>query len=168
MAAPDYVPTTKDERPREPLGTPGHDGWTATRPGDLTGFQPSGPYFGNQGPDQGYGLVLAARFADRLVLTDGEEEHDVMAGSLGVGLARASLFGRAPVIHDLELAYGLFGYLDPAPADLVEFRQPLFAGASHHYWDQRAIVAVVPESTLRLTPAGVRQRLGEWRSLLTV
>ena len=168
MAAPDYVPTTKDERPREPLGTPGHDGWTATRPGDLTGFQPSGPYFGNQGPDQGYGLVLAERFHDRLLLGDGEDAHDVMAGSLGVGLARASLFGRAPVIHDLELAYGVFGYLDPAPADLVELRKPLFAGASHHYWDQRAIVAVVPDTTLRMTPAAVRQRLGEWRSLLTV
>ncbi len=168
MAAPDYVPTTKDERPREPLGTPGHDGWTATRPGDLTGFQPRGAYFGNQGPDQGYGLVLAERFHGRLVLTEDENEHDVMAGALGVGLARASVFGRAPVIHDLELAYGVFGFLDPSPADLVEFRKPLFAGASHHYWDQRAIVAVVPESTLRLTPAAVRQRLGEWRTLLTV
>jgi hypothetical protein len=168
MAAPDYVPTTTNERPRAPLGTPGHGGWTATRPADLTTRQPSGPYFGNQGPDQGYGLVLAERFHDRLVLDEGEDAHDVMAGALGVGLARASLFGRAPVIHDLELAYGVFGYLDPAPADLVEFRKPLFAGASHHYWDQRAIVAVVPESTLRLAPAQVRQRLGEWRSLLTV
>ena len=168
MAAPDYVPNTQDERPREPLGTPGHAGWTATRPGDLTSFQPSGPYFGNQGPDQGYALVLAERFHGRLVLTETEDEHDVMAGAVGVGLARASLFGRAPVIHDLELAYGLFGFLDPAPADLVEFRKPLFAGASHHYWDQRAIVAVVPESTLRMTPAAVRERLREWRSLLIV
>ncbi len=167
MAAPDYVPITEDERPREPLGTPGHGGWTATRPGDLTGFQPSGPYFGNQGPDQGYGLVLAERFHGRLLLTEGEDEHDVMAGALGVGLARASVFGRAPVIHDFELAYGLFGFLDPPPADLVEFRKPLFAGASHHYWDQRAIVDTVPESTLRLAPADVRQRLGEWRSLLS-
>ena len=32
-------------------------------------------------------------------------------------LARASLYGRAPVIHDLEFAYGLWGYLDPPPAD---------------------------------------------------
>ncbi len=168
MAAPDYVPNTQNERPRQPLGTPGHDGWTATRPGDLTGFQPSGRLFGRQGPDQGFGLILAERFHGRLLLTEGEEEHDVMAGALGVGLARASLFGRAPVIHDLELAYGVFGYLDPAPEDLVAFRRPLFAGASHHYWDQREIVDLVPESTLRLTPAAVRQRLGEWRSLLTV
>lgn len=168
MAAPDYVPVAKGDRPREPLDTPGHGGWTATRPADLTDLQPSGPYFGNQGPDQGYGLTLAERFADRLVLAEGEDPHDVVAGSLGVGLARASMFGRAPVIYDFELAYGLWGYLDTAPADLVEFRKPLFAGASHHYWDQRQIVDCVPESTLRLTPAEVRRRLGEWRSLLAV
>jgi hypothetical protein len=166
MTAPDYVPVTYGDRPREPLGTPGHDGWTATRPGDLAAHQPSGRLFGHQGPDQGYGLLLAERFHDLLKLTEGEDEHDVVAGCLGVGLARASLFGRAPVIYDLELAYGLWGYLDPPPADLVEFRRPLFAGASHHYWDQRAIVDAVPESTLRMTPKDVRQRLGEWRSLL--
>ena len=168
MAAPDYVPVAPGDRPRRSLGTPGHGGWTATRPGDLNDRQPSGRLFGNQGPDQGYGLVLAERFHDRLLLTEGEDEHDVMAGALGVALARASIFGRAPVIHDMELAFGLWGYLDPAPADLVEFRRPLFAGASHHYWDQRAIVDLVPESTLRLTPAAVRGRLGEWRSLLSV
>jgi hypothetical protein len=167
MAAPDYVPVAQGDRPRQPLVTPGHDGWTATRPADLPGRQPSGPYLGNQGPDQGYGLTLAERFSDRLQLADGEDSHDVVAGCLGVGLARASLFGRAPVIYDFELAYGLWGYLDTAPADLVAFRKPLFAGASHHYWDQRQIVDLVPESTLRLTPADVRGRLGEWRSLLS-
>jgi hypothetical protein len=168
MAAPDYVPVAYGDRPRTLLPPPGHDGWTATRPGDLTDRQPSGRLFGNQGPDQGYGLVLAERFHGRLLLTEGEDEHDVMAGCLGVALARASIFGRAPVIHDLELAYGLWGYLDPPPADLVAYRKPLFAGASHHYWDQRAIVDLVPESTLRMTPAAVRQRVKEWRSLLSI
>ena len=75
MAAPDYVPTTQDERPRQPLGTPGHDGWTATRPGDLTNFQPSGRLFGNQGPDQGYGLVLAERFHGRLLVTEDDRRE---------------------------------------------------------------------------------------------
>ena len=168
MAAPDYVPVTQGDRPRKALDTPGHDGWTATRPGELTGRQPSGRLVGNQGPDQGYALTLAGRFHGRLVLTESEDEHDVVAGCIGVAMARASLFGRAPVVYDLELAFGLWGYLDPAPADLVEFRRPLFAGASHHYWDQREIADRVPESTLRLTPAAVRQRLGEWRSLITV
>ncbi|HUR23059.1 MAG TPA: hypothetical protein VMZ73_04225 [Acidimicrobiales bacterium] len=168
MAAPDYVPVAQGDRPRQVLDTPGHDGWTATRPADLTGRQPSGRLFGKQGPDQGYALTLVGRFHDRLVLSEGEDLHDVEAGCVGVAMARASLFGRAPVVYDLDLAFGLWGFLDQAPADLVEFRQPLFAGASHHYWDQRDIVDRVPESTLRLTPAAVRGQLGEWRSLLTV
>lgn len=166
LTAPDYVPVARPDRPRQPLGTPGHGGWRATRPGDLATGQPSGANFGNQGPDQGYGLALAERFAHRLLVAPGEDGHDVVAGCLGVGLARASLFGRAPVIHDFELAYGVWGYLDKPPADLVAFRQPLFAGASHEYWGQRAIVDAVPEPTLRLSPAEVRGRLGEWRSLL--
>ena len=166
MAAPEYVPVAQGDRPRHALDTPGHGGWTATRPGDLTGRQPAGAYFGKQGPDQGYAMMLVSRFHGRLVLTEGEDAHDAEAGCVGVGLARASLFGRAPVVYDLDLAFGLFGFLDPAPADLVEFRRPLFSGASHHYWDQRKIVDLVPESTLRLTPAAVRQRLGEWRTLL--
>jgi hypothetical protein len=168
MAAPEYVPVAQGDRPREPLGTPGHGGWTATRPADLTGRQPVGAYFGNQGPDQGYGLVLAERFGDRLLVPEDEDHHDIVAGCLGVALHRASLFGRAPVIYDFELAYGVWGYLDPPPADLVVFRKPLFAGAAHHYWDQREIVEHVPESTLRLTPAEVRRRVGEWRTLLAV
>lgn len=168
MAAPDYVPVAHGDRPRQALDTPGHGGWTATRPADLTDRQPSGRLFGKQGPDQGYAMTLVERFHGRLVLTDGEDAHDAEAGCVGVAMARASLFGRAPVVYDLDLAFGLFGFLDQAPADLVEFRRPLFAGASHHYWDQRDIVDLVPESTLRLTPAAVRQRLGEWRSLLTV
>ena len=168
MAAPDYVPVAQPDRPREPLGTPGHPGWRATRPADLTSRQPAGAYFGNQGPDQGYGLVLAERLSDRLLLTEGEDRHDVVAGCLGVGLRRASIFGRAPVIHDFDLAYGAWGFLDPPPADLVEFRKPFFAGAAHAYWVQRQIVDRVPEPTLRLTPGEVRRRLSEWRILLTV
>jgi hypothetical protein len=67
----------------------------------------------------------------------------------------------------------LFGFLPgdaPAPAGLVGFRKPLFQAAAHHYWDQREIADVVPEETLRLTPAEVRERVGSgaWESLLEV
>lgn len=167
MAAPDYVPVTLADRPRSALALPPPRSWTASRPADLARNQPSGPKLGSQGPDQGYALNLAARFADRLILEPGDHADDVMAGCVGVALKRASIFGRAPVIHDIELALGLFGFLDPAPADLVAWRRERFAGASHHYWDQRAIADRVPEATLRLTPAQVRGRLADWRSLLT-
>jgi hypothetical protein len=167
MAAPDYVPVTLADQPRTSLAMPPARRWTASRPGDLERGQPIGPRFGTPGPDQGYALALAHRFVDRLKLHPGEHTEDVVAGAIGVALRRAALFGRAPVVFDLELAFGLFGYLDDdVPDDLVSWRHDLFAGAAHHYWDQRDIADRVPESTLRLTPAAVRSRLGEWRTLV--
>src|SRR5439155_31489 len=83
----------------EPIHPPGH--WKADRPADLRGGQPRGPMFGDPGPDQGYALVLARRFEDRLQLTEGEHREDVVAGCVGVANKRSSLLGRAPVIYDL-------------------------------------------------------------------
>ena len=144
------------------------DGWRADRPAETwREGPPPGDGFGNAGPDQGYALKLARRFEDRLRLTAEEHAEDAVAGCLGVALKRAALFGRAPVIYDLELAFTLFGFLADAPSELVEFRKPLFQAAAHHYRDQRAIADLVPESTLRLTPIDVAQRLTDWRSLLS-
>ena len=93
-------------------------------------------------------------------------------GCVGVALKRASLFGRAPVIHDLTVAFTVWGFLDPSPpAELVSLRRGLFEGAANqnHYPQQRAIVDAVPESTLRLTPEQVAERYrSDWRSLLDV
>ena len=168
MAAPDYVPVPLADRARQAEILPAARRWTATRPGDLVGRQPSGHMLGNPGPDQGYGLALAQLFAGKLQLTPGEEEADAMAGGIAVALRRASMYGRAPVIYDFDLAFSLWGFLGDAPEDLVAFRKPLFAGASHHYNHQREIADLVPEATLRLTPAEVRRRVGEWHTLLGV
>jgi hypothetical protein len=168
MAAPEYVPVSLNELPRlkEPIPPAGH--WKADRPGDLRGGQPSGPMLGRPGPDQGYALSLAHRFQDRLVLADGEHAEDVIAGCVAVATKRSSIFGRAPVIFDVELAFTLWGFLADPPQYLVEFRRPLFEGARHEYSDQRHIVDLVPEATLRLSPAQVRERLAGWRELLTL
>jgi hypothetical protein len=168
MAAPEYVPPSYADKPRSSLAIPPAGSWTATRPADLTKGQPIGATLGRPGPDQGYALALAGRFRDKLRLAENEHAADAIAGCVAVAMRRASMFGRAPVVFDLELAFGLFGYLDDAPADLVAWRRPAFQGASHDYWDQRAIVDRVPESTFRLTPAEVRRRLGKWRSLVGV
>jgi hypothetical protein len=166
MAAPEYVPTTKDQQPRRGLGLPPARSWAPGRPAELKAEQPEGRTLGHQGPDQGYALKLAKRFEDRLVL-DGTHAEDAVAGCLGVGLWRASIFGRAPVIHDLDLAFRIWGFLGEAPAELVALRGPLFEAASHHYWEQRAIVDRVPEATVRLTHQEVARRFpGEWRALL--
>jgi hypothetical protein len=165
MAAPDYVPHQQADQPRQGLPLPPGRRWTATRPGDLQRGQPLGPRLGRPGPDQGYAYSLAERFLDQLRLAEGEEEEDVVEGASAVALKRASMFGRAPVIHDVELAFGLFGYLDDAPSDLVAWRRALLAGSARQYWDRRQVADTVPESTLKLTPADVRSRLHEWRTL---
>ncbi len=147
---------------------PAHGGWRQDRPAELLSPDlPTGERFGSPGPDQGYALTLAGRFADRLKPAPGEHHEDAVAGAVGVAMRRASMFGRAPVIHDLDLAFTLFGYLGDAPADLVTFRAPLLQGAAHSYWVQRDVVDKVKQETLRMTPVQVRAKLAEWPSLFT-
>lgn len=166
MAQPEYVPISAGDRVRPAERLPAHGGWTQRRPADLKGpGVPTGSGFGSPGPDQGYALALAERFVDRLLLMPGEHADDAVAGALAVALRRASMFGRAPVVYDLELAYTLWGYLGEAPPDLVEFRTATLKGAAHDYWVQRGAAGKVKESTLRLTPAQVRAQLSSWRSL---
>lgn len=169
MAAPEYVPPSFADKPRASLPLPPNGRWTATRPADLQRGQPLGAGLGRPGPDQGYALLLAQRFEEKLHLADGEHKEDAMAGAVAVAMRRASVFGRAPVIHDLDHAFGLFGFLDEVaqvPADLLEWRRQTFRGAGHDYWEQREIVDAMPDATLRLTPAEVRRRLSEWRALV--
>jgi hypothetical protein len=171
MAAPKFapVPPIDDARSYEsPPVVP--DGWMKDRPADIRGFQPAGPRLGNQGPDQGYALKLAKTFAERVHLASGERFDDVVGGCLGIALRRASLFSRAPVIHDLTVAFTVWGFLDPTPpADLVAVRTAAFAGLgnlAHHYEDCRALVDQVPETTLRLNPAEAAAAYPDrWREL---
>jgi hypothetical protein len=116
-------------------------------------------------------LVLARQFDGKLVLTEGEQEVDTIAGCSGVALKRASLFGRAPVVHDLRLAFTVWGFLHEAPEDLVAFRRPLFSEVANplHYLEQRRIADLVPDETLRMNPQDVAAAADrDWRSLLSV
>jgi hypothetical protein len=169
MAAPDFVPVRPGtpkyyESPPRRLGS-----WTAARPAEVVeSGQPQGGAFGSQGPDQGYALKLANSFHGKLHLTPGEHEEDAIAGCLVVAMRRASLYGRAPMMPDLKLAFSLFGFLaEGAPPELVEFRKPLFVEVSnpHHYFAGRHIASLVPEATLRLTPEAAATA-PDWRSLL--
>ena len=142
----------------------------ADRPGEVVGTEPSVGYgLGNQGPDQGYALKLAERFAGRLVLAAGEREDDALAGCVAVALRRASMFGRAPVVHDLRLALELFGFLGESDAESVAWRRDRFAGAaSHHgYHVKLRLADLVPTETLRLTPAAAASARAEnWQAPL--
>ncbi len=169
MAQPEYVPVTDRDRVRVTERLPTPASWVPDRPGEVRqqGAQPAGPRFGVAGPDQGYALKLAHQLVPRLAVPPDESVEDAIAGCVGVAMKRAAGYGRAPVMPDVELAFTLWGWTDGAPADLVAFRKPLFAAAAHHYDARRGIVDRVPDATLRLTPAEVRERLSrEWRTLV--
>lgn len=172
MAAPEYVPVDRTRPIRGYQSPPRRDGsWLADRPGELRTGQPHGERLGNQGPDQGYVLSLARRFEGKLTLTAGEHERDALAGAVAVALKRASLFGRAPVVHDLTVALTIWGFLGDAPTDLVSLRKPLFEEVAHphHYAEQRRIADLVPDDVLRQTPAQVTEaHRADWRGLLAV
>ena len=142
----------------------------AERPGEVVGVEPpAGEGMGCQGPDQGYALKLAERFAGQLVLAAGEREDDALAGCCAVALRRASLFGRAPVMHDLRLALELFGFLIDADAALVTWRRAHFAGAAGHhgYHVKLRLAELVPAETLGSTPASVSEACSQdWRAPL--
>jgi hypothetical protein len=173
MSAPEYVPTkpaqlvrTYSSPPRRP------DGWRADRPGDLPGRQPAGPQLGNQGPDQGYLLTLAEGFRDRLRLHPGEHADDAIAGATAVGLKRASLFGRAPVVHDLTVGLTIWGFLDEKPAkSLLELRHPMFeeCRSPHHYWKLRAIADAVPAEILHQPHQAILDQYHDsWNQVIVV
>jgi len=167
VTQPSFVPVVEADQVRRAYQLEVPSIWTSSRPSELRGTRaPVGAFLGTPGPDQGFALKLARRFEDRLVLAPGEHAEDAISGCTAVAMRRSGSYGRAPVIHDLTLAFTLWGFLPGAPADLVEAREPLFRSASHHYQVQRTIADSVPETTLRLTPAEVADRLAEWRTLL--
>jgi len=169
VTQPEYVPVIPADGVQIEDRLPPPDPWRADRPADLHGpRRVAGTRMGATGPDTGYGLKLARRFTDRLELTEGISAEDAVAGCFAVGTKRATIFGRAPVIYDFEHAFTLWGFLGGAPADLIEARRPLFNGCSHHYWDQRDIADAVPETTLRLKPKEIAERLPGWRSLVAL
>ena len=153
MAAPSRVPTSPTQ-PKHYSSPPRRSGsWRAERPGETIGeAHPSGPALGNQGPDQGYILTLAADLKDELVLAPGEHASDVMTGACAVALRRASMFGRGPMREDLEMALTLYGFLGAADDELVEMRRELFAEVHHttvHYFAAREIADRVDADLLK-------------------
>ena len=171
MAAPRFAPVPVSE-PARSYESPEHvpDSWVPGRKAEIEGRQPTGERLGYQGPDQGYVMTLAARARGRVRVQPGENADDALRGCSLIALKRASLFGRAPVVHDLTLALTAWGFLSDNPsADLVEVRRALFGGVrhgAHHYAEGRAIADMFPESTLRMSPADVAARMpAAWREL---
>lgn len=173
MGAPEFVPTKPNAVVRA-YGSPPRrpESWRAERPGDFADDhrQPTGDRLGSQGPDQGYALRLARLIEPELQLTEGEHARDALAGIVAIANKRASIVGRAPMIHDLRVAATLFGFFDgDADPELVALRRRLFeeVGHFHHYAELRAIVDMVDPEVLRQSPGKVADRYrSDWRSQL--
>jgi hypothetical protein len=168
MTQPSFAPVPEADtvRPSLRLSTPSE--WRADRVAELRGPQDPTGTAGRPGPDQGYALKLGHDlFTSRLELAPGERADDAIYGCAMVASSRSAMFGRAPVAPDLEMALTLFGFLGGAPQDLIDWRGSRFSAISHHYGEQREIVAAVPDTTLKMSAEKIRERLSEWRDLLT-
>lgn len=171
MAAPKYVPTAPRDVVRSYHSPPRRPApWRADRPGELTGRQPLADRLGVPGPDPGYVLRLVSSFRGTLTLHAGESESDAVSGAMAVALKRSGLVGRAPVMDDLRVAFGVWGFLDADPAaELVELRRERFEEVHHPYYyeERRRIADAVPAQVL-LRPHDeiLRMHASDWRSCL--
>ncbi len=164
------MPTDPTLRVRTYSSPPRRSGsWEADRPGDLVGGQPKGNRLGSIGPDQGYAFRLVREIEDQLHLGDLDRD-DAVAGCVAIAMKRSALCGRAPVVHDVTVAFSIFGFLDENPdPELVAVRERLFAEvhSSHHYAERRDLVDLVPDHVLRQTPEVVaRTYSSDWRGNL--
>jgi hypothetical protein len=167
MATDPYVPVDPQDAPRGSLPVPPAARWRAARPGDIDpaiGIGCRGVLFGTPGPDSGYALALAERFRGRIKVVAPETAGDAEALAAGLAMRRAALFGRAPVMGDLEVAFTLFGWLGDPPRDLVDWRRFAVAGVEHDYARRLALIDAVPEDVLRRRAGEVADQL-DWRRL---
>ncbi|MCU1429109.1 MAG: hypothetical protein JWL83_3109 [Actinomycetia bacterium] len=163
-----FVSPDPDDRPRQQqnlapgVAYPPARGWHATRPGDNVSSQPSGPMRGAPGPNIGYAYTLTNRVKDRFRLAPHEYIGDAVAVVAEIAARRAALYGRAPVIRDVEFAANILGY--DANGDFAPVRALLLQEAAHDYTRRRAIVDSVPEDLLRAASNDVRERIAQWRA----
>lgn len=167
-----FVPERLEEEPRQepnlPPGVkmPAPRRWFANRPGDLPAGWPAGKLLGSPGPNIGYALTLANRLRDRFVLAPHEDIGDAVALVAEIAMRRAAIFGRAPVITDVELGMQIMGYGEDADPDFVAWRKRAVHGAQHNYYERRALVDAIPVDILRLAPSALPAHLAETRRAL--
>lgn len=132
--------------------------WTPrTRPGVITGpaQRPTGGPFGTPAPDAGWALRLIRAKAAEIPGLDDELEA-VLAALM---VARASIYGRAPVPEDLEAAKLLCGIGDGLPEWLEERRRRWLEAASEERPKGRTAVADVDPELLGEKPERIRRVL---------
>ena len=162
-----FVPERLEDEPRqEPNLPPGVKmpparSWVANRPGDIPAGWPTGKLLGSPGPNVGYALTLANRARDRFVLAPHEHPDDAIAVVAEIAMRRAALFGRAPVMPDVEFGMRIMGYSGDAAPDFVEWRVRAVRGTLHDYYERRGLVDAIPVDILRLVPSVLPEHLQE-------
>jgi hypothetical protein len=168
-----FVPSELADRPRQQqnlppgLSPPPARDWRADRPGDQGGAPVDGALLGSPGPNVGYAYTLAARVKDRLELAPVEHVEDAIAVVAEIAGKRAALFGRAPVMGDIDVAISLLGYDGAADDAFVDQRIRLVHDAAHNYINRRALVDAVPDELLKLRTADLLTRVDSWRAELS-
>lgn len=145
--------------------------WRPQRPGELQspGDVPWGGAFGTTGPDAGYALLLVRERT--AMLASAEDIHNVEAALMALAAARASHYGRAPTVRDVDVAMTILGYApDGLPedliSDLVRDRVRWLANLSHDAPKARALVAAVPIENLAAPLDDLRARMATGERLI--
>jgi hypothetical protein len=152
-----YVPSGLPDTPRQqqnmPAGViaPPSKAWRADRPGDLPDGQPRGLLFGDPGPNVGFARTIVLRNRDRFDLAPGDHFADAAAVVAELGMKRASSFGRAPVLADVERGMLVIGFEGPVTDDVRVWRSHVIHNADHDYLRRRTVVDSVPIDWLRGT-----------------
>ena len=121
---------------------------------------PWGGAFGTPGPDAGYALaILAHRDLD---LLPGEDRHDVEAALTALMAARASRFGRAPVVGDAVVAEAILGFGSDDPS----WRRRWTVNAAHDADLRRRLVASVRPDVWLVVPEEARGRVAAGETLV--
>jgi hypothetical protein len=141
--------------PREGLDTSPARRWSpADKPGVITapGQVPRGKGFGTPGPDTGWAKRIVRHM-------EGDIDPDLHHVLVALMSARASMFGRAPIPEDLEVAKLLCGIGEGLPLELSARRKTWLAAVPHEKSKGKSAVDEVENDLLRQKPAAVRQTL---------
>ena len=153
---PNIDPPVQD-LPRAVLTPEAPNRWRPDRPGMITAPDQVSPggLFGRPGPDTGWAFRII-RQAD---LPAAESRGvEVLATLMG---ARASLFGRAPIPEDLEVARILMGYEDDAPDAVADRRRRWLKEARRESAPGARAAREVGPDALSRTPADLRAAMAE-------
>jgi hypothetical protein len=151
------VEITPADLPREtPEPGPPRRWRPGMRPGIITSPEQMrwGGAFGTPGPDTGFALriIRAAELSDSSPALE-----EVLAALMA---ARASIFGRAPVVEDLEVAKVIVGIGYNLSSELAERRDRWVTATAHEASPGKMAVAEVDSNLLRHKPEAVAKRLG--------